>query len=143
MFQCGVLSLIVHVALLGFIGHGPQHQPHRPLVVDLRYVAADPAPLATPAAEAKMPDLTVENPKPQAPNPTQDLARAAELPKPASAAPAPIETYWGVEAVDVRAEPANDVPLVYPLAALARHVSGVVRFNLFGSSGSRVGQFRE
>lgn len=134
LFQWFGLSLFFHIALITLVGGTPQIHQHRPLVVELQHIppdAADPltrleiAPDTTPAFRA-------DNPLPQTPAPDviKEIAPPAP-PKPAVDLPVSFESYLHLNEVDVRAEPINDVPLVYPMAAFVRHISGVVQLNLF------------
>lgn len=76
--------------------------------------------------------------------PITELQRKSELPpshtkaahdeigsRPASAAPVPLENYFHMSEVDLRAEPINEVLLRYPWPEYRRGLSGTVRFRLF------------
>jgi len=131
LFQWFGLSLFFHVALVTFVGGAQQVLPHRPLVVDIQHI---PPEAAGPLTNAGMvPELDIENPLPQAPAPeaSREIARPPEPPKPAVDLPVPFESYLNVNDVDIRAEPANDVPLSYPAAAYVRKIHGIVRLHLF------------
>jgi protein TonB len=133
LFQCVGLSLFFHVALVTFVGGNPQILAHRPLVVELQHIPpAAEAPLTNPAVPPDTtPETVVENPLPQTPNPVTQIERPREAPKPAADLPVPFDSYLNMNEVDVRAEPANDVPLPYPVVAYMRRIPGVVRLNLF------------
>ena len=133
LFQWLGLSLFFHVALVTFVGGAPQIYPYRPLTVDIQHIPAEATdPMTNPViAPETVPDLAVENLLQQAPNPKEEIARPAVLPKPDVDLPVPFDSYLSLNEVDVRAEPANDVPLTYPVAAYMRRIPGVVRLNLF------------
>jgi TonB family protein len=133
LFQWFGLSLFFHVALVTFVGGTLQIHPHRPLVVDLQHIlpaTADPLTNSVIPLE-KSPETVVDNPLPQALNPTKVSERPHELPKQAVDLPVPFDRYLSVDEVDIRAEPANDVRLTYPVAAYVRRIPGVVQLNLF------------
>lgn len=134
------LSLFFHVALVTFVGGAPQIHPHRPLVVELQHIASATAdPLTNPVtAPETVPEMAVENLVPRAPNPKEEIARPSVLPKPDMDLAVPFESYLDVNAVDVRAEPANDVVLSYPIAAYVQRIAGVVRLNLFISEEGKI-----
>jgi TonB family protein len=79
-----------------------------------------------------------EAPELNLPSPPQEM-RAAENAPPASRAAAdnasapmlPLNIYYSSSEVDTRAEPLNDVDLVYPLVPYQHRVRGVVRLNIF------------
>ena len=133
LFQWLGLSLFFHLTLVTFVGGASQRLPHRPLTVDIQHIPAETAdPLTSPViAPEAVPDLAVDNPLPQAHNPKEEVARPSVLPKPDTELAVPLESYLDVNAVDVGAEPANDVVLSYPIAAYVRRTAGVVRLNLF------------
>jgi len=131
LFRWFGLSLCFHVALVTFVGGAQQILPHRPLVVDIQHItpeAADPL-----TNKGMVPELEIENPLPQAPAPEADkeIARLPDVPKPAVDLLVPFENYLDVNQVDIRAEPVNDVPLTYPIAAYVTKIHGVVRLRLF------------
>ena len=134
LFQWFGLSLFLHVVLVTFVGGTQQIHPHRPLVVDIQRIPESTDPLTNSAIAPKTaPDIAVENPLPQAPTPdtSKNLEHLPALPKTAVDLPVPFESYLNINEVDVRAEPINDVPLPYPMAAFMRHIPGVVKLNLF------------
>jgi TonB family protein len=79
-----------------------------------------------------------EAPELNLPSPPQEM-RAAENTPPAPREPAnnanaptlPLNIYYSSSEVDTRAEPLNDVDLVYPLVPYQHRVRGVVRLNIF------------
>jgi TonB family protein len=80
-----------------------------------------------------------ETPELNLPSPPQEM-RAAETTPPAPREPAdnssppltlPLNIYYSSSEVDTRAEPLNDVDLVYPLVPYQHRVRGVVRLNIF------------
>ena len=134
LFQWVGLSLFFHIALVTFVGGAPQAIPHRPLVVDLHHISpANLGPLTDPLTTPEtVPDMVVENPLPQTPSPAaKEIERPPQIPKQAVDLPVPFDGYLSMDDVDVRAEPANDVPLSYPAAAYARRIAGTVRLKLF------------
>ena len=89
-------------------------------------------PLTTPPELAETaPDVAVENLLPQSPNPIKATERPPATTKQAVDLPVPFDRYHSIDEVDIRAEPANDVPLSYPVAAYVRRIGGVVKLNLF------------
>ncbi len=134
LFQWVGLSLFLHVALVTLVGGAPQIRAHRPLVVELQHIPPDAAgPLTRPEiAPDTAAEFRADNPLPQ--TPTAEAIKEIAPPAPPKTAvdlPVPFDGYLNMNEVDVRAEPINDVPLVYPMAAFARHISGVVQLNLF------------
>lgn len=133
LFQWVGLSLFFHVALVTVVGGAAPLHPHRPLVVDIQQIP----PLVTeplthpPEVPETAPDVAVENPLPQTPNPVQEIERAPVTAKQAVDLPVPLDRYLSIDEVDIRAEPANDAPLSYPVAAYVRRIPGVVRLTLF------------
>lgn len=124
-------SALLHLALLAsFAPTAPRFTPPAPLQVEIRR-----APEATPAGE-----IAVAEPSELAGPPAEFAPPRAPLPQPASAAAAPealIETrlpldkYYNAREVDVRAEPLNEVDLVYPKIAYQNRTRGKVRLNLY------------
>lgn len=135
LFQWFGLSLLFHIALITFVGGVPPVLPHRPLVVDLQHIPpAATDPMTTPViAPDTASDMAVENPLPQAPAPdaANNALRPPAPPRPLVDLPVPFESYLNIDEVDVRAEPANDVPLPYPMVAYMQRTPGVVRLHLF------------
>ena len=133
LFQWVGLSLFVHVALVTFVGGAPQRYQHRPLVVDIQHIPPTVAePLTRPLSQDQtIPDIAVENLLPQVPNPVTAIERPPTTPNQAVDLPVPFDHYLSVAEVEVRAEPANDVPLSYPASAYMRRIAGVVRLKLF------------
>lgn len=134
------LSLFFHVALVTLVGGATPLHPHRPLVVDIQQISppvTDPLtnPPATPDAA---PDIAAENLLPQAPNPIKKLDHPPVTAKQAVDLPVPLDRYHSIDEVDIRAEPANDVPLSYPVVAYVRRIGGVVKLNLFISENGKL-----
>lgn len=122
------LSLLAHLLLIaGVRPVTAVFTPQPPLQVELRQAATEPeAPLSVPAAPAAPADLA-----PAAP------AIAAAKPQPARPDPGavaalrpdsrlPLERYFTGLEVDVRAEPLNDPPLIYPQRAYQSRIRGKV-----------------
>ena len=130
------LSLFLHVALVTLIGGAAPLHPHRPLVVDIQLV---PPPITEPLTHLPevpetVPDVAIENLLPQTPNPVKEIEQPPVTAKQAVDLPVPFDRYLSIDEVDIRAEPANDVPLTYPVAAYVRRIPGVVRLTLFISA---------
>lgn len=117
------------------VGGVPQQSPYRPLTVALLPVALDANDPIT--KRGAVPDMAVQHQMPLAPD-TPAAPRAPELPKTAVDLPVPFDSYISMDEVDVRAEPANDVPLVYPMAAYMQHMRGTVQIRLFISDQGRL-----
>ena len=129
---CGLaLSLLAHLFLIA--GVRPMtavYAPPAPLQVDIRQSATAPdAPLSIPASDA----VTVTGP--DAP------AVAAAIPEPVRSVPGavpgvrpdprlPLERYYTSLELDVRAEPRNDPPLIYPQRAYQERTRGRVTLRI-------------
>ena len=122
--------MFIHLALVTFVGGAPEKYSHRPLVVDLLHIQP-PADDPLTRAPSTMPDIAAENLLPQAANPVNTIERPPATRNEAVDLPVPFDHYLSVNEVDIRAEPANDVPLSYPASAYIRRIAGVVRFKLF------------
>lgn len=133
LFQWCALSLFFHVALITVVGGAQPLSPHRPLVVELQHIPpAVTEPLTNPPTSPEtIPRTAVDNLLPQAPNPAVEIERPPVAPNQAVDLPVPFDRYLSLDEVDMRAEPANDVPLKYPITAYVRRIPGVVRLNLF------------
>lgn len=123
------LSFFFHLAVITLVGGVHPKTSHRPLVAELWHVPVDDAgPLTMPE---NVSENVIDNPLPHAPAPQIETPLARSVPMPEVDLPIPLQTYLNVDEVDVRAEPANDVPLSYPIVAYMQRMQGVVRLNLF------------
>jgi TonB family protein len=125
------VSVVSHVLILAAgLGTAPPRAPYRSpaLTVEILPLALEKQ-HATTAPQA----LPVTPPQSQSPEPTASVQRAQR--EAAGRAnvrgPLPIENYFQLSEVDVRAEPINEVLLRYPWLAYRQRMSGVVRFRLF------------
>lgn len=124
-------SALLHLALLASVAPtAPRFTPPSPLQVEIRR-----APEAEPAGE-----IAIAQPSELAGPPAALAPPREPLPQPAPTATAPealIETsllldkYYGAREVDVRAEPLNEVDLIYPQIAYQNRTRGKVRLNIF------------
>lgn len=127
-----VLSLLAHLLLIaGVRPMTAAYAPPVPLQVELRPLAPEPGvPLSVPApADAvansgdASPVVEVAKPQPARPDPgaVPDLRPDLRL---------PLERYYTALEVDVRAEPLNDPPLVYPQRAYQSRIGGKVTLRM-------------
>lgn len=130
---CGLaLSLLAHLLLIA--GVRPMtavYAPPAPLQVEIRNTATEPgAPLAVPAspdavadAGPAFPAVEISKPQPTRPEPgaVPELRPDPRL---------PLERYFTALEVDVRAEPLNDPPLVYPQRAYQARTRGTVTLRI-------------
>lgn len=127
-----VLSLLVHLLLVaGVRPMTAAYPPVTPLQVEIRHLATEPdAPLSGPAPS----DLAVDA------APLAPPAEAAK-PEPAPIPPGavarnpddlglPLDKYYTSRDVEVRAEPLNEVDLLYPLRAYQMRTRGKVTLRL-------------
>jgi TonB family protein len=127
------LSALAHFLLIA--GVRPMvaaYAPARPIEVQIRHVAPEPDALFAIPAESGVP-------APAAAAPAPAETRTIEPPRP-GAAPVPVtgpdlkfnpDQYYTSRELDVRAEPLNDVPLVYPQLAYQRRIKGKVTLQIF------------
>jgi protein TonB len=130
-----VFSVLAHLLLMaGLRPMATAYAPPRPFQVEIRPVEPDPAPAApvTITGAADFPAAVTVAPPPADP-------RRAEAPPPPNTAAAPVagldlrfvtDDYYTSREVDVRAEPLNEVQLVYPQLAYQRRVKGRVVLRL-------------
>ncbi len=131
---CGLaLSLLAHLLLvLGVRPTVAVYTPPAPLQVEIRHVA--PKPEAPLSGSAPSDFVTGASPPPP----------PAEAPKPELAPPTPgsvagirddssllLDRYYSSLEVDVRAEPLNEVDLVYPRLAYQKRTKGKVTLRIF------------
>lgn len=122
-----VLSLLAHLLLVtGLRPMAVAYAPPRPLQVELRLIESRPDTLFAVAGEPVLPRPAV------VPRPADTGQTAMSTP---NTAPAPVagpelklipDDYYTSREVDVRAEPVNDVQLVYPRLAYQNRVKGRV-----------------
>ena len=126
------LSLLAHLMLIAVVRPlTAEYAPRTPLQVEIQKLAPEPdAPLsvpappdaaadsgpATPAVESAMPE-----PVRPVPGAVPDLQPDPRL---------PLDRYYASFDVDVRAEPLNDPPLVYPVRAYQMRVRGKVTLRI-------------
>lgn len=128
-----MLSALVHLLVLA-MGGGTAPAiiaPHtRPFIADIRYVTPeiiDPVEVPEP-----QPDIETQAPakEPSSPAPGQEATTARTPPQAVVELPFPFDVYYSASEVDVRAQPANEVSLVYPWVEYKLRVSGVVQLTL-------------
>lgn len=130
---CGLaLSLLAHLLLIA--GVRPMtavYAPPAPLQVEIRQPVMEPdAPLSVPASSEAVADagpasaaVAVAKPEPirSDPGAVPDLRPDPRL---------PLERYYTSRELDVRAEPLNDPPLVYPQRAYQMRTRGKVKLRI-------------
>jgi len=120
------VSLLSHLLLVyAGLGIARPESPHQPatLTVEIKAVTEE------------LPKPVTELPRKSASPPSHTKPAQHEIgSRPASAAPIPLENYFHMSEVDLRAEPINEVLLRYPWPAYRRGLSGTVRFRLFISA---------
>lgn len=127
------LSMAVHVMLVA--GLGPARRPYipaTPLQVEIRIDTA-PRPAAEMPIEQAPSDTVAPAP---AVTPPETVARETGPPAPARpSAPVELETlpdkYFTAKELDMRAEPVNEVDLVYPQRAFEMRLRGSVILRIF------------
>jgi len=126
-----LVSALAHLVLLaGFAPQAPRFTPPSPLQVEIRRLTPE-----APAGEIAIPQPT------ELAGPPAELAASREpvpKPEPATAAPEaliettlPLDKYFTAREVDVRAEPLNEVDLVYPVLAYQHRTRGKVRLDIY------------
>jgi TonB family protein len=130
-----IVSLVIHVAMVsGIAPKRPitEHAYWQPLHVELHrererenvaevvYEAPSEVSALPPAPEATREALHKEVPQP-APATTRAPIQFA----------LPLDTYYTSQQVDVRAEPINEVDLIYPKLAYQKRIAGKVQLRLF------------
>lgn len=129
-----VVSLLAHAAITAGTGLNTSNSyTPSPLRVELlRTPATEPSPLTTKSvtesAVEAVPELPQPNAQQQPAVETSATAPAADIPRLANL---PLDIYYASREVDVRAEPLNEAPLVYPLVPFRNKVPGYVRLNIF------------
>jgi len=130
---CGLaLSLLAHLMLIVSVRPlTAEYAPRTPLQVEIQQLAPEPdAPLSVPAppdaaADSGPATPAVESARPEpirpVPGAVPDLQPDPRL---------PLDRYYASLEVDVRAEPLNDPPLVYPLRAYQMRVRGKVTLRI-------------
>jgi protein TonB len=126
-------SALAHVLLLSMGGGtrpniiAPQT---RPFIAEIRYVTPEnthPEPAVQTAKENEKQTPVTDSPQPA---PAQEATTARTPPPAAVELPFPFDAYYNASEVDVRAQPTNDVALVYPWVEYKLRVSGVVQLTL-------------
>lgn len=124
------LSVLAHLALIA--GVRPMvaaYVPFVPLEVEIRHLATEPdAPFSSPApsdysADAAMAPAEARKIEPTPPD-------KAAVPDPRFDPRLPLEHYYTARELDVRAEPLNDVALVYPQLAYQQRIRGKVTLRI-------------
>ena len=116
--------------LSSFAPTATRFTPPAPLQVEIRrtpeaepageIAVAQPAELAGPPAELAPPREPLPQPAP-----------AATAPEALIETSLPLDKYYGPREVEVRAEPLNEVDLVYPKVAYEKRTRGRVRLNIY------------
>ena len=126
------LSLAAH--LLVIAGVRPVtavFTPQPPLQVELRQAAAEPeAPLSVPAPPDAPADLAPASPAVAAVRPAPARPEPGAVPELRPDSRLPLERYFTGLEVEVRAEPLNDPPLVYPQRAYQSRIRGKVMLRI-------------
>ena len=124
-------SIIAHLALLGTTGRTALQHPSVPLVLQVQLRTQVPDKPATLAVEgeaalidlpAPMPDTKLVDIQAAAAQHPVDTQRVLNL---------PAAIYYTNNEVDVRAEPLEEVNLVYPVIAYQQRLHGSVTLNIF------------
>lgn len=131
------VSMLAHLLALsaggGTVPTNARYLP--PLTADIRYLPPEPdikAPVAVPGIEPDIEMLRLAPEPPRQEPPRESTSTPTPTPPEAAVElPFPFQAYFSARDLDVRAEPANDVLLYYPLLAYHRRLSGVVRMTLY------------
>jgi TonB family protein len=146
-------SIAAHMLVLALWGKGALHVPAASglpvLTADISYIAADPTVAQPPLYHTETRALVRERqPAARPRSPSEAFLRPKEpMLTPAAtaqASPSPrllADSYFGINDVEVRAEPMNDVLLHYPSMAYIRRISGVVQFRLLISARGELEKF--
>jgi protein TonB len=131
------LSLAAHLAfVLGFAPSTPRFPTPAPFEVEIRHVAAPRPAEATRELSAEQPspsEMTarpVETELPPA-APSREKSPPAVAPSAPLELPLPLDRYFPPHEVDIRAEPVNEVHLVYPEQAYMKRIRGRVVLRIF------------
>ncbi len=125
------VSILAHAIILwGMSATATRYGGMHVLQVELRRNISEtiPVPLTVPGelpefAPTRQPTEVTQTTAPAPPNTTQaDATYPLNL---------PFDIYYASSEVDKRAEPDNDVALVYPVKAYQQRISGTVRLSLF------------
>jgi protein TonB len=124
------VSILAHLVIIWGAGRlASTYARPAPLQVELRTVVTESRePLAAAGAEPELDlplraqDTAQPDIAPSTTRPSVDIPNALSL---------PLNIYYASNEVDTRAEPLNDVDLVYPLLAYQDRVRGMVRLNIF------------
>lgn len=122
------LSLAAHLLVIaGLRPVTAVFAPQPPLQVELRQVATEPeAPLSVPAAPDAPADMAPASPAAAAAKPAPARPEPGAVPELRPDSRLPLERYFTGLEVEVRAEPLNDPPLVYPQRAYQSRIRGKV-----------------
>ena len=125
-----VASILAHAIILwGIAATATGYGPRPVLQIELR--RAVPESVATPLA---IPGGILEiaaTPQPQEVTHTATASPAATQPDATYPLNLPFDIYYASSEVDNRAEPENEIDLVYPVKAYQQRISGTVRLSLF------------
>jgi protein TonB len=128
-----MLSALAHLLLLSMGGGATPNiiaPQTRLFIADIRYVTPEstrPEPTVQAVPENKKQTPVTDSPQPA---PAQEATTARTPPPAVVELPFPFDAYYSASEVDVRAQPANDVALVYPWVEYKLRVSGVVQLTL-------------
>lgn len=136
------LSALAHVLVVvtsgGTTPASTSFVPH--LRADIRYVTAESANPIAPLTSETINEWQVAAEKPLPPDPApeplaQDAATEKQTairtsPQSVFELPLPFDAYYGPSDVDIRAQPINDILLIYPWVEYRLRVSGVVQLML-------------
>lgn len=130
---CFVASILLHLGIALGTGPSASNSQHRKAMeVELRTVTAEPHELL-PSKEAVHKMDSSAPAKNQ--NESEQIAIAPpDLSKPGNTTTLlslPLDPYYASSEVDTRAEPLNEIDLVYPLVPLQQRLAGIVRLNIF------------
>lgn len=130
---CGLaLSLLAHLLLMA--GVRPMtavYAPPTPLQVEIRQSAPEPdAPLSVPAPSGVVADAGPASPAVEVAKPEPMRSDPGAVPDLRPDPRLPLERYYTALEVDVRAEPLNDPPLVYPQRAYQMRTRGKVTLRI-------------
>lgn len=130
---CGLaLSLLAHLLLIA--GVRPMtavYAPPAPLQVEIRQPATEPdAPLSVPASSDAVADSGPASPAVAVAKPEPIRSDPGAVPDLRPDPRLPVERYYTSLELDVRAEPLNDPPLVYPQRAYQMRTRGKVTLRI-------------
>ena len=126
-----VTSIVVHLLLFGATGRNALCHPHLPLVLQAQLRAEAPDKPATVAMEGATAQI---DPPAAAPDNKVAEIQAAAIRQPVETQRVlnlPADIYYANNEVDVRAEPLEEVSLIYPVIPYQQRLAGSVKLNIY------------